>query len=107
MQLSDVICRREAGNAIAEGITQEWVWHSPTGFEWSTAAADRRPGVALNILLTASGDPDFSAQHHQAFKWQFVAKPPAEGGKISASEENAWIEERRLAPAGNVNGQDS
>ena len=41
MKLSDVICRREAGNAIAEGITQEWVWHSPTGFEWSTAAAER------------------------------------------------------------------
>ena len=63
--------------------------------------------LALNILLKTSGDRDFSAQHHLSFKWQFVAKPPAEGGKISSSEVLAWIEERRLAPAGNVNGQDS
>ena len=67
MQLHDVICRREAGRTIVEGISQEWVWHSPTGFEWGYGGSGPAD-LALNILLKATGDRDFSAQHHQAFK---------------------------------------
>lgn len=33
MPLEDVICFREVGNAVVEGVKQEWVWHSPAGFE--------------------------------------------------------------------------
>ncbi len=40
------------------------------------------------------GDRDFSAQHHQAFKRQFVAKLPDEGGVIDANDIAAWIKER-------------
>ena len=80
MQLDDVICRREAGIAVVEGVEQEWVWHSPAGFEWGYGGSGPAD-LALNILLAASGDRDFAAQHHQAFKWQFVAKLPAEGGE--------------------------
>ncbi len=95
MQLDDVICRREAGSAIVEGITQDWVWHSPAGFEWGYGGSGPAD-LALNILLAASGDRDFSAQHHQAFKWRFVARLPAEGGVIAASEVLDWIAERQI-----------
>ena len=26
MQLEDVVCRREAGSAVVEGVKQEWGW---------------------------------------------------------------------------------
>ena len=94
MQLDDAICRREAGSAVVEGVKKEWVWHSPSGFEWGYGGSGPAD-LALNILLAASGDRDFSAQHHQAFKWQFVARLPAEGGVIAASEVLDWIAERQ------------
>ena len=93
MQFHDVICRREAGSAVVEGTGQEWVWHSPSGFEWGCGG--RGPDdLALNILLAATSDRDFSAQHHQAFKWRFVAKLPDKGGVIDANDIAAWIKER-------------
>ncbi len=54
MQLHDVICRREAGYAVVEGIGQEWVWHSPSGFEWGYGGSGPAD-LALNILLAATG----------------------------------------------------
>ena len=75
MSCCDIVCRREAGRAVIEGVPHEWVWHSPTGFEWvygGSGPAD----LALNILLAATGDRDFAAQHHQSFKWRFVASLP-------------------------------
>ena len=30
----DIVCRREAGWAVVEGVPHEWVWHSTAGFEW-------------------------------------------------------------------------
>ena len=93
MQLHDVICRREAGSAIVEGIRQEWVWRSPSGFEWGYGGSGPSD-LALNILLQATGDRDFSAKYHQAFKWQFVAKLPADGGVIAARDVESWIKER-------------
>ena len=55
MQLEDVICRREAGSAVVEGVKQEWVWHSPSGFEWGSGGSGPAY-LALNILLAATGD---------------------------------------------------
>lgn len=51
MQLHDVICRREAGSAIVEGISQEWV--SPSGFEWGCDGSGPAD-LALNILFKAT-----------------------------------------------------
>ena len=63
MQLGDVICCRDAGHAVVEGVKHEWVLHSPTGFEWGYGG--RGPAeLALNILPAATGDRDFAAQHH-------------------------------------------
>lgn len=49
---------------------------------WGSGPAD----PALNILLAATGDRDFAASHHQAFKWRFVATLPREGGTIRVSD---------------------
>ena len=95
MQLDDVICRREAGSATVEGITQEWVWHSPAGFEWGYGGSGPAD-LALNILLAATGDRDFAAKNHQEFKWRFVASVSAEGGVIASNEVLDWIAERQI-----------
>ena len=107
MNLNDVVCRRVAGMAMVEGVRREWVWHSPDGFEWGYGGSGPAD-LALNILLTATGDRDFSAKHHQAFKWQFVAKLPPEGGVIDANDIAVWIKERNpgfileASPTGSV-----
>ena len=93
MQLEDVICRREAGSAVVEGVKQEWVWHSPSGFEWGSGGSGPAY-LALNILLAATGGRDFAAEHHQEFKWRFVARLPFDGGVIAASEIREWVMER-------------
>lgn len=80
--LPDIVCRhRPDGTAVAEGIRQAWVWHSPSGFEWGYGGSGPA-ALALNILLEATGGRAFAAQHHQAFKWRFVADMPREGGII-------------------------
>ena len=89
--LPDIVCRRDAdGTAVVEGIRQAWVWHSPTGFEWGYGGSGPAD-LALNILLSATGDRDFAAQHHQECKWRFVAALPREGGIIRGSDVVEWI----------------
>ena len=106
MELKDVICRREAGSAVVEGVSQEWVWHSPTGFEWGYGGSGPAD-LALNLLLKATGDRDFAAHHHQAFKWRFVAKLPEEGGAIAAGDIECWIRERNPEFGVEANGKGS
>ena len=88
MTCCDIVCRRESGRAVVEGVPHEW--HSPTGFEWGYGGSGPAD-LVLNILLAASGDRDFAAQHHQAFKWRFVADLPREGGIIRGSDAVEWI----------------
>ena len=89
--LPDMACRRAAnGTAVVEGIRQAWVWHSLTGFEWGYGGSGPAD-LALNILLAATGDRDFAAQHHQEFKWRFVAALPDEGGIIRGDDVVEWI----------------
>ena len=85
-----IVCRRDAGRALVEGVPHEWVWHRPTGFEWGYGGSGPAD-LALNILLAATGDRDFSAKNHQAFKWRFVAALPPEGGVIRGSDVEEWI----------------
>ena len=94
MQLADVVCRREAGSAVVEGVKQEWVWHSPAGFEWGYGGSGPAD-LALNILLAATGDRDFSARHHQDFKWQYVSRLPFDGGVIALRRSGSGSAKRR------------
>ena len=94
MAVSDTVCRREAGLARVEGVTRRWAWHSPAGFEGG--CGDSGPAEpALDILLEATGERDFAAKHHQAFKREFVAPLPTEGGVIEAATIREWIEKRQ------------
>ena len=90
MNCCDIVCRREAGRVVVEGVPHEWVWHSPTGFEWGYGGSGLA-NPALNILLAATGDRNFAASHHQTFKWRFVADMPREGGMIRGSDVVEWI----------------
>ena len=90
MTCCDIVCRRDAGRAVVEGVPHVWVWHSPTGFEWGYGGSGPAD-LALNILLAATGDRDFAAKNHQAFKWKFVAALPPEGGVIRGSDVEEWI----------------
>ena len=92
--VSDIVCRREAGVVRVEGVTHRWVWHSPAGFEWGYGGSGPAE-LALNILLEATGEGDFAAEHHQAFKWAFMARMPFAGGKIEAARISEWIAECR------------
>ncbi len=77
-----------------EGAAQTWAWHSPAGFEWGCGGSGPAE-LALNILLAATGERDFAAEHHQAFKRAFVARIPFAGGKIEAARISEWIGECR------------
>lgn len=79
MTCCDIVCRREAGRAVVEGVPHEW------GYGGSGPAH-----LALNILLAATGDRDFAASHHQEFKWRFVAALPDECGMIRCSDVVEW-----------------
>ncbi len=54
--------------------------------------------LALNILLAATGDRDFAAQHHQEFKWRFVISRPRSGGTIPATSGRDWITPKGAEP---------
>lgn len=96
--LPDIVCRRgAAGAAVVEGVRHAWVWHSPTGFEWGYGGSGPAD-LALNILLAATADRDFAAQHHQAFKRRFVAPLPPAGGVIRADAVLDWIRSQAAAP---------
>ena len=95
--LPDIVCRRgDDGTAVVEGIRQAWVWHSPTGFEWGYRGSGPAD-LALNILLAATADRDFTVRHHQSFKWRFVASLPIAGGVIRGSDVMDWITPRQTA----------
>ena len=104
MNVTNVICRRVDGKAVVEGITQAWVWHSPTGFEWGYGGSGPAD-LALNILLAITKDREFAKQHHQSFKWRFVAPLPSAGGVIQAEAMESWIRERSPSKAKWMNAQ--
>ena len=95
MTSTNIVCRREADRAVVEGVGHKWVWHSATGFEWGYGGSGPAD-LALNILLAATGDRDFAASNHQAFKWRFVAALPREGGVIRGTDVLDWIAQRAV-----------
>lgn len=69
--------------------------HSPSGFEWGYGGSGPAQ-LALAILLdhaTALGSREagnWAVRHHQAFKWEFVARWPREGFTLTTGEIERW-----------------
>ena len=87
--LADVKCHRENGRAVVEGVPRDIVLHSPDGYEWGYGGSGPSD-LALNILLQHMPRGE-AEKHHQAFKWEFVARLPAHGGTIKRTDIEAWI----------------
>ena len=77
--IPDIVCERVDARAVLTGVPHEWVWHSPGGFEWGYGGSGPAD-LALNILLSATGDRDFAALQRQRFKRDLIAPLPASGG---------------------------
>jgi len=87
--MSDVILKRNANGQVSVNVTHQRVLHSPTGFEWGYGGSGPAD-LALNILLQFT-DPMTAELLHQAFKWEFIATMPHEGGTISGVDIRSWI----------------
>lgn len=100
----DIRCERR-GNTIHVNIPQHVVHHSPDGFEWGYGGSGPAD-FALNILdlfapeLPWGAEPvecyrgrcsQFAWDNHQAFKRDFVAALPREGGVIHGATIRSWI----------------
>ena len=89
--LEDIVCKRDENRrAIVIGVNQDWVLRSPTGFEWGYGGAGPSD-LALNILLTATGDRKFAFRHHERFRNETVGRIPEAGGELRASEVLNWV----------------
>jgi hypothetical protein len=86
----DVICKRGEGWNILTNIPQVEVYHSPSGFEWGYGGSGPAD-FALNILMLFT-DKKTAYALHQAFKWDFIAAMPKEGGTIKGDDIKRWIE---------------
>lgn len=65
-------------------------YHSPTGLEWGYSGSGPAD-TALNILLCYT-DADTAMKLHQAFKFNFVAGVPRDGGTIEHNSIIRWLE---------------
>ncbi len=119
-ETGDVVCRRDGGRPGVKrfNIRPVALHHSPTGFEWGYAGSGPAD-FALNILArfipegtsgetVCGGVPGrgggcvdaLAWEWHQAFKWDFVACLPDEGGTIPGEAIRAWLRERGVEPTG-------
>lgn len=85
------------------------VYHSPTGMEWGYGGSGPAD-LALSILADylgersdvraylkhggLAGEPPLSLRLHQAFKWDFVARWPREGWRLTGAEIAQWLRQR-------------
>lgn len=86
------IWRDPDGRAQAN-VPHASVYHSPDGFEFGYGGSGPAD-LALNILLRFTPFYSVAWQHHQDFKWQFIATMPEQGGTIPAATIRAWLEAR-------------
>ena len=90
----DVICKRGEGWNISTNVPQFEVHHSPSGFEWGYGGSGPAD-LALNILMLFT-DKKTAYALHQAFKWDFIATMPREGGTIKGEDIKRWIEHHKI-----------
>jgi hypothetical protein len=77
------------GNLLSPAESLKVVNHSPTGFEFGYLGSGPSQ-LALAILLDVTGDERLAVQHHQAFKWAFVAGW-GERWEISSEQILEWL----------------
>ena len=109
---SDVRIWRDADGTLKANM-RHLAHHSPAGFECGYGGSGPAD-LALSILAAfvpvekgERGERLFAGQrcsrfawaHHQAFKWEFIACLPREGGVIRAADIRAWIEARETRVA--------
>lgn len=73
-------------------IPQRFVYHSPSGFEWGYGGSGPSD-LALNVLALFVDPPEAWRLHH-AFKDEFIATMPREGGVLGAREVRDWLQGR-------------
>ena len=77
-------------DAIAIGLDQHIVRHSPTGIEWGYGGSGPAD-LALSILTQYAGQ-EFADRHYQQFKFDVIASIPREGGTITVEKIEQWID---------------
>lgn len=121
----------DTGEPCGASIPRSVIWHSPDGFNFGYGGSGPAD-LALNILNafvppverddsddytgeTLATDPvpcfkgkcsHFAAQHHQAFKAEFIAGLRDPGGTIAAATIQAWIASRSTCPPRGGNAGD-
>lgn len=83
-----LVCKRIDGEPHTN-IQHLKVMHSPTGFEWGYAGSGPAD-LAFNTLLLVCPEPE-AEKLHQAFKEEFIATMPQEGGRISLESIYLWL----------------
>lgn len=86
----DVVCSRDE-NGITTNVPRRITRHSPDGFEWGYMGSGPAD-FAFNILSCYIGEQEAkSGGLYQAFKREFVAKLPHEGGTIKRDDVFKWL----------------
>ena len=75
---------------MVTGVRHDLVALSPTGFEWGYRGAGPSD-LALNILLSATGDRNFAFRYHMRFCDEVVGRIPLPGGVLRAGEVLEWV----------------
>ena len=93
MSIPDIVFDRQTGIFVGDKkVTQRIVRHSPTGMNWGYGGSG--PGdTALNVLLALGLCETDADNLYMAFKWDFIAEVPMEGGIISGKDVQTWLEE--------------
>jgi hypothetical protein len=88
----DIVCSRSGGGPSVN-IPRRIVRHSPTGFNWGYGGSGPAD-LALNILSVFIGQ-EAAESLYQAFKWEFIAPMPYQGGTIPRETILNWVKEKK------------
>ncbi|MBE2188455.1 MAG: hypothetical protein IAE98_03225 [Candidatus Kapabacteria bacterium] len=86
---SDIVLDRDLKGNPVTNVPRRIIHHSPDGFEWGYGGSGPSD-LALNILSLYVGG-EIAFQHHQTFKWIFLAKMPITGGIIRQEIIKTWL----------------
>lgn len=75
---------------LKPNYSQQIINHSPDGFNWGYGGSGPAQ-LALAILLHLTSNIKWAAQHHQEFKFQFIATLPQSDFVINGQAMVEWI----------------
>jgi hypothetical protein len=100
-QTKDITCRRDPDDILHFNIQQQWIHHSPDGFEWGYGGSGPAD-FALNILRVHGLPWSLAWKLHHKFKFEFLdaGRPYLKviGGTIKAEHIRMWIEAELCQP---------